>query len=295
MSETYSIRRSSCVSAGATLDSRADCVFLKILAPGLSANFPMDAKPELSMYMSAALFELLPATVDRLFIGKVETGSMDLLIRSSDATWALAVESPHMLGLVAEAYTKGMLQLERAGDFGGGALLPAFDAASTASARGRSSASFMDRAFWHHPGLKTYGNVTIKMVISSTREASTCAALCVNDPECTTFAFSFLERLCFLLSDVELALCDPQISTSCSAKNNALLAQVSIISRCRYCIFYQEDSSLLYCASTSNRCSTLREYNQCLEKSGCGESVKNFQVHCDCCTRATAVSLNLCV
>jgi len=35
--------------------------------------------------------------------------------------------------------------------------------------------------------------------------------------------------------------------------------------------------------------------NITLEKSGCGESDQNFQVHFDCCARATAVSLHDCV
>lgn len=279
LSETYSRRRNSCVRASATSDSRADYVFLKILAPGLSEAFPLDAKPALSDYMSTALKEL-SAPVEGLSIGGVATGSMDLLIQSLDDTqWA----SAHELRLVADAYTVGMSQLELAGDFRGGALQSAFDAASAASAHGRTSDRPLNRAFWRHPGLLAYGTVApIKTgdVIPSTREASSCAALCVNDLECTTFAFSFLERLCFLLSDAQLTLCDPEVSTSCSTKSNALLDQLSVISRCRYCVFYQEDASSLYCASTSNRCATLREYNQCLDKNTCGESDKDFQVLC---------------
>ena len=129
--------------------------------------------------------------------------------------------------------------------------------------------------------MSPYGNVTIKTVKPSTREASTCAALCSNDAECLTFAYSFLERLCFLLTDAQLSLCDPEVSDSCSIKSNSLLEQVSQISRCRYCVFYHEDISDLYCAATSDRCANLREYNQCLLMNGCGQADKDFQVLCE--------------
>jgi cysteine-rich repeat protein len=276
LSETYSIRRSSCVKAGPTMAGEGN-VFLEILAPGLADDFPSDIKPELSSTMSGVL-DALSATVEGLSIGKVTAGSMQLLIRSTSENWVWAHESPVTLRLVADAYTVAMSQLELAGNFGNWPeLQAAFAGASSAFARKLSG---QDRAFWHHTGLLTYGRVAIKTVISSTREASTCAALCSSDSECSTFAFSFLERLCFLMKDAQLHLCDPDTSSSCREKSSLLLDQVSRSARCRYCVFYQEDSTLLYCASNSDRCSTLREYNECLHRGGCGNSKtdKDFQV-----------------
>ena len=193
-------------------DSEAGYVFLKILAPGLSESFPEDAKLELSAYMAASLYGL-SAEVDGLSIGTVASGSMEVLIRSADDVWTSAQERVSMLILVADAYAAGMSQLEFAGNFGNNAQLQAaFNAASTASAQSMYSKN--PRAFWHHPGMLPYGNVTIKTVIPSTREASTCAALCSNDAECLTFAYSFLERLCFLFTDAQMNLCDPEVSDS---------------------------------------------------------------------------------
>ena len=277
LSETYSVRRSSCVKAGPTMAGEGN-VFLEILAPGLSDDFPADAKPELSYAMSGVL-DALSAAVEGLSIGRVSDGSMELLIRSTSERWLQEHDSPGMLRLVADAYTVAMSQLEFSVTFGSWPeLQAAFAGASSAFARPLSG---QDRAFWHHPGLLTHGRVTIKAVISSTREASTCAALCSSDSECSTFAFSFLERLCFLMREAQLHLCDPESSPSCREKNSMLLDQVSRSARCRYCVFYQEDTALLYCASNSDRCSTLREYNECLHRGGCGDSKtdKEYQVH----------------
>ena len=275
LSETYLLRRNSCVKAGTEMDAAdAGYVFVEIVAPGLSADFPVDAKQELSNQMTGILAALLVAPIQGLSVGRVAAGSMELLIRSTEEAWATLHENPQLLRLLADAYTIAMSEMEFAGDFSG-VLQAAFNGASSASAQPLSAQS---RAFWHQPGLLSYGNVTIKSVISSTREASTCAALCSNDPDCSTFAFSFLERLCFLLSNAELTMCDPEVSTTCSEKNNELLTQVSVISRCRYCVFYYEDVESLYCASSADRCSALREYHQCMHKSGCGESEKDYQV-----------------
>ena len=92
-------------------------------------------------------------------------------------------------------------------------------------------------------GMLTHGHVTIKAVVSRTREAATCAALCARDSGCTSFAFSFLERQCFLLSDAQLAACDPAESPACSDTSSALQRQLSSFARCHFCEFFEEDNS----------------------------------------------------
>jgi hypothetical protein len=128
-------------------------------------------------------------------------------------------------------------------------------------------------AFWQYSQGLTYGQVTqVSCVATQIREASTCAALCSKDAICSSFAFSFIERVCFLLGDARLSMCDPQQdkdSASCSAKNKDLLDQLSATSsavpsssssscssivsastrspqpssspQCRHCVFYQQD------------------------------------------------------
>ena len=210
----------------------AGYIFLKILAPGLSGESTLalsDAKAELASFMSSVLYEL-SAEVEGLDIGNVLTGAMELLIRSKDEVWVSAHEKPYLLRLVANAYTIAMSQLELAGSYP--MLQDAFDGASLATVH--SMFAEHSRAFYKHAGLLSYGSIKIKTVIHSTLEASTCAALCVNDAECSTFAFSFLERLCFILTDAQLSLCNSSMSAACLERNSELRDQLSQISRCRH-------------------------------------------------------------
>ena len=182
-----------------------------------------------------------------------------------------------MLQLVSDSYTIAMSQLELAGDFSNdSAMQAAFDGASSAFAQPPSSD--LRRAFWYHPGLLSYGNVTIKTLLPGTLEASTCAAVCASDDECATFAFSYLERLCFLLSTAHLNFCDPDGSETCAERSDGLLAELAHVSDCKYCVFYRSDSAAMYCASNSNQCATLREYHQCLQDKGCGEDANDWKV-----------------
>jgi len=226
--------------------------------------------------------------VEGLAIGKISTGRMEVVVRSKDEAWSTAYETPAMLQMVADAYTIAMSQLElgRLDDLSeDAAMVAAFDGAGAAYALPPPSDEA--RAYWHHPGLLSYGNVTVKTVVPSTREASTCAALCASDEECATFAFSALERLCFLFSDAALSFCDPTRSGTCLEKSDELLARLALVSACRYCTFFRADSEALYCGSNSIRCTTLREYSLCLQGKGCGESAKDRQVdewsHDDLC------------
>ena len=91
-------------------------------------------------------------------------------------------------------------------------------------------------------GMLTHGHVTIRAVVPRTREAAPCAALCARDSGCTSFAFSFLERQCFLLSDAQLAACDPAESPACSDTSSALQRQLSSFARCHFCEFFEEDT-----------------------------------------------------
>ena len=90
-------------------------------------------------------------------------------------------------------------------------------------------------------GWLTHGHVTVKTVVR-TREAATCAALCAaRDSGCTSFAFSFLERQCFLLSEAKLAVC-PAAAPACSDTSSALQRHLSTFARCRFCVFFEEDT-----------------------------------------------------
>ena len=87
-----------------------------------------------------------------------------------------------------------------------------------------------------------HGEAEITRVISGTREANTCAEKCASEDGCFTFAFSFIERRCILMSDAQLFACDPEDSesASCSHKSRTLLDQISRVARCRLCEFYQQ-------------------------------------------------------
>ena len=98
------------------------------------------------------------------------------------------------------------------------------------------------RATGAGPGWLTHGHVTVKSVVPRTREAATCAELCGADWGCTSFAFSFLERQCFLLSEARLAVC-PVASPACSDTSSALQRHLSTFARCRFCVFFEEDTS----------------------------------------------------
>jgi hypothetical protein len=106
------------------------------------------------------------------------------------------------------------------------------------------------RTCWQHvikdtvTGMLAHGHVIIKAVVPRTREAAMCAALCARDFGCTSFAFSFLERQCFLLSHAQLATCDPSESPACSDTSSALQRQLSSFARCLFCEFFEEDTSL---------------------------------------------------
>ena len=61
--------------------------------------------------MAASLYGL-SAEVDGLSVGTVVSGSMEVLIRSTDDVWTSAQERVYMIILVADAYAAGMSQLE---------------------------------------------------------------------------------------------------------------------------------------------------------------------------------------
>ena len=106
------------------------------------------------------------------------------------------------------------------------------------------------RAFWHHAGLLAHGTINVRAVIPRTRRASICAAICSKDAECSSFAFSFIERQCILLRAAQLTLCDPAADALCTDSSNALLDQISLFSgsRCRHAVFFFEDYDS-YCSS----------------------------------------------
>ena len=125
------------------------------------------------------------------------------------------------------------------------------------------------RTCWRHPegtvsGMLTHGHVTIKAVVPRTREAATCAAFCARDSGCTSFAFSFLERQCFLLSEAQLAACDPAESPACSDTSSALQRQLSSLARCHFCEFFEEDTSSLLSIKSQE------EQHVCIERTMTG-------------------------
>ena len=62
LSETYSLRRNSCVFAGVTREASPGFALIEIVAPGLSPDISADSKMTLVSYMSSVLYGLSVAS-----------------------------------------------------------------------------------------------------------------------------------------------------------------------------------------------------------------------------------------